>query len=104
MKKALLLTALVVLCISASALATSDHIINLKTATEDWFITQRCDLNHDGIINVMDMAAIGMLIGAEDVPAAAVWAADLNFDGQITVEDLEVLSEHFGEETIWRFM
>jgi hypothetical protein len=55
------------------------------------------DMNRDGAVDVLDMAALGISFGSK--PEDVRWniAADMNRDGIIDIFDIVIVAIHFGE-------
>jgi hypothetical protein len=57
------------------------------------FIGYNCDVNSDGIVNILDLVIVGKSFG-KDVNNAK---ADVNKDGIVDILDLNVVGQHLGE-------
>jgi hypothetical protein len=58
------------------------------------------DTNRDGIVNIFDLARIGLSYGTGDPLALIV--ADVNHDAVVDDLDLQIVGDNFGKTTIWQ--
>jgi hypothetical protein len=55
----------------------------------------RWDVNEDGIVNILDISAIGQEYGKSVGAPYPRW--DVNQDGNVNVQDMTLAGSHFGE-------
>ena len=75
-----------------------DFMVSSSTATFTVVLTG--DLNHDGKIDMKDIAAVAKAFGTH--PGDPLWnpAADLNLDGKVDMKDVATVAKAFGIVTI----
>jgi len=60
------------------------------------FTEYNCDVNSDGVVNILDLVIVSKYIGK---PASDNVKADVNKDGIIDILDLNIVSQHFGKSS-----
>lgn len=70
--------------------------ITVTTAATSCSLTRTPDINHDGIVNISDLAA--MAVAFDSTPGSSNWipAADLNADGIVNISDLAQAAFYMG--------
>jgi hypothetical protein len=58
------------------------------------FIAYNCDVNSDGVVNILDLVIVGKYFG-KSAPDNA--KADVNKDGIVDILDLNIVGQYFGE-------
>jgi len=58
----------------------------------------REDLNHDNIVNILDLIMVAVHFGTHEGEENYAKEADLNNDGVINILDLIIVAQHFGEQ------
>ena len=70
--------------------------------THPVLVRQLADINHDGIIDLLDMRLVGRCFQSED--ALCLAACDLNLDGKVNILDMATIGINYGKQSIWRFV
>ena len=74
-------------------LSTIGSYIGWTYPPKEWFAVYDCDVNSDGVVNILDLMIVAKSFG-KDVNNAK---ADVNKDGIIDALDLNIVGQHLGE-------
>ena len=74
-------------------LSTIGSYLGWTYPPKEWFVVYDCDVNSDGVVNILDLLIVAKSFG-KDVNNAK---ADVNKDGIVDALDLNIVGQHLGE-------
>ena len=74
-----------------TSLAISSSVTSGSTTSTNFGVSKTPDINHDGVINIVDLTSIAAHFGTSNS------AADLTSDGTVNIQDLTLVAIDFGD-------
>ena len=78
-----------------TTLAISSSVTSGSTTSTSFGVSKTPDINHDGVINIVDLTSIAANFGTSNS------AADLTSDGTVNIQDLTLVALDFGEPVVF---
>lgn len=76
----------------------ADNVGNVNTTALQHYEVLRCDVNHDGVVDVYDIYLIAKAWTCETGQPGYIPGADINEDGIINTQDLHLVKAQYGED------
>ena len=78
-----------------TALAISSGVTSGSTTSTSFGVSKTPDINHDGVINIVDLTSIAANFGTSNS------VADLTSDGTVNIQDLTLVAIDFGDPVVF---
>jgi len=78
-----------------ATLAISSSATGGSTTSTSFGVSKTPDINHDGVINIMDLTSIAANFGSSNP------AADITADGTVNIQDLTLVAIDFGDPIVF---
>ncbi len=78
-----------------TSLAISSSVTSGSTTSTNFGVSKTPDINHDGVINIVDLTSIAAHFGTSNS------TADLTSDGTVNIQDLTLVAIDFGDPVVF---